>query len=84
MDMNNRCELCGSPVLCKKCGGGAYKIVRLYERRENKLIKRVATLEEAQKHCQDPETNSLTCTTPEALQHTREHGPWFDGWTGGP
>ena len=81
--MNNECESCGSPTVCKKCGGGVYKIVRMYERRENELIKRFDTLEEAQKHCNDPETSSSTCTLPEMLEHTIEHGPWFDGYTGG-
>lgn len=38
------------------------------------------TLEEAQAHCQDPETSSRTATGDEAVERTRQHGTWFDGY----
>lgn len=39
------------------------------------------TLDEAQEHCHDNETSSRTCETTEALDHTCENGPWFDGYS---
>jgi hypothetical protein len=47
-----------------------YKIFRSFNpslKRENETIKTGLTLEEAQEHCQDP--------------NTREDGVWFDGYT---
>ena len=44
-----------------------YKIVRMYyDERPSETIKRGLTLEEAQRHCRDP--------------NTREKGVWFDGY----
>ena len=40
-------------------------------------IKEGLTLEEAQEHCDDPETSSRTCTDE---SHEQQHGPWFDGY----
>ena len=58
-----------------------YKIVRRYFRgHERKVIETGLTLEEAQAHCQDPETSSKTCTTLANIQHTEDYGPWFDGY----
>ena len=52
-----------------------YDIIRFYaDSRERHNIKVVDTLEEAQEHCQDPETSSRT-----AIDST-EHGDWFDGY----
>ena len=57
----------------------AYKIVRFY--RDNKMngmtIKEGLTLEEAQEHCNDPETSSSTCSDD---THEKQYGPWFDGY----
>lgn len=45
-----------------------YDIYRFYAaNKESKLIKSGVTLEEAQKHCSDP--------------NTRKAGEWFDGYT---
>jgi len=57
-----------------------YKIVRCYLNHPSKVIKRGVTLEEAQKHCGDPETSSSTCTKPELKEITERMGPWFDGY----
>ena len=59
-----------------------YKIRRFYQR-PNKTavtIKTGLTKEERDAHCKDPETSSRTCTLPENVAHTAEHGEWFDGW----
>jgi hypothetical protein len=64
-----------------------YSIVRFYQLRpigeHTETIKEGLTLSEAQAHCHDPETSSRTATSEEAIDHTREHGPWFDGFTSG-
>lgn len=60
-----------------------YKIVRRYfhsEKWSPRTIKTGLTLEEAQAHCQDPETSSSTCTGSKAKARTRQRGPWFDGY----
>jgi uncharacterized DUF497 family protein len=45
-----------------------YKIVRFFRdsRRNTRIIKKSVSLEEAQRHCQDPST--------------RKEGEWFDGY----
>ena len=43
-----------------------YNIVRFYRDGRNKVIKRGVSLEEAQRHCQDPTT--------------KKEGAWFDGY----
>jgi hypothetical protein len=58
-----------------------YKIVRMYFQGGSRIIKRGLTLEEAQKHCSDPQTSSSTCTTATGKARTRRMGPWFDGYT---
>jgi hypothetical protein len=58
-----------------------YKIVRFYEQGGHRVIKRGLTLEEAQAHCQDPETSSSTATNAAAKRRTRRLGNWFDGYT---
>ena len=56
-----------------------YKIVRHFFRGSRKeVIREGLTLDEAQAHCDDPETSSRTCTGEEAKQRTEDHGPWFD------
>ena len=60
-----------------------YKIVRHYFRddQSNRTVKSGLTLDEAQAHCQDPETSSSTCTKAVNKRRTRERGEWFDGYT---
>jgi hypothetical protein len=57
-----------------------YDIVRFYENsnKSSRIILRNLTLEEAQKHCSDPETSSSTCTLPSRKAITKRHGRWFD------
>ena len=53
-----------------------YNIVRFYiDDRSSRTIKKGLTLEEAQAHCQDPETSS---TTASAAKCKRIGGQWFD------
>jgi hypothetical protein len=60
----------------------AYNIVRFYRfgsvRRTH--VRARVTLEEAQRHCHDPETSSSTCTSAAGRRRTRIKGPWFDGY----
>jgi len=60
----------------------AYKIVRMYMNANvsNRIIARGLTLEEAQKHCKDPETSSTTCTKNTNKRRTKKYGSWFDGF----
>ena len=56
-----------------------YKIIRFYQYSGRRpIIKQGLTLEEAQEHCEDPETSSSTCAD---KSHKDKHGPWFDGYT---
>lgn len=57
-----------------------YKILRKYQRDdiEEEEVEKGLTLEEAQAHCDDPETSSRTCTSEEGAQRTQEKGDWFD------
>ena len=57
-----------------------YKVVRMYFRGGKRTISRSLTLAEAQKHCQNPETSSSTCTKSEGVRRTQRMGPWFDGY----
>lgn len=58
-----------------------YKIVRHYMRGDKRTITTGLTLEQAQAHCQDPETSSTTATGAKARKRLAERGPWFDGYT---
>ena len=60
----------------------AYKIVRMYESAgiRKRVIDTGLTLEEAQAHCNDPETSSTTCTRKVGKDRTRKLGRWFDGY----
>jgi hypothetical protein len=63
--------------------GRHYKVQRLYFNRpgyRRTIIDR-CTLEEAQRHCSDPETSSSTATSSTARARTRRMGPWFDSYT---
>jgi len=57
-----------------------YKIVRHYMRGRNVTLKKGLTLEEAQRHCSDPETSSRTATKFAGRRRTIVRGPWFDGY----
>ncbi len=75
---NTHCDNCGEDHPNCYC---TYEVVRRYRDSGTRLtIKRGLTLEEAQEHCQDPETSSSTATSKAAIAHTREFGPWFDGY----
>ncbi len=60
--------------------GTTYSVRRFYQQRATRVIKTGLTLEQAQAHCNDPETSSRTCTRPEGKEHTASYGPWFDGY----
>lgn len=57
-----------------------YKIVRMYFRGGRRVIERGLALEDAQAHCQDPETSSRTCQKAANRRRTAQRGPWFDGY----
>jgi hypothetical protein len=59
-----------------------YRIVRHFENPDirNRVGKRGLTLEEAQRHCRDPETSSKTAKSRHAQSRTQALGPWFDGY----
>ena len=62
-----------------------YEIFRSYcdvyrpvnKQRTLKVVKRGLTLEQAQKHCNDPETSSSTCSEEKKRRIT---GTWFEGY----
>ena len=66
-----------------------YKIVRHYlgplvqgsYESYKRTIQSGLTLEQAQKHCADPNTSGRTATSAAAKRRTRIHGFWFDGYT---
>lgn len=62
-----------------------YRVIRYYRNRpgETKTVRGLArvSLAHARKRCTDPESSSETCTSPVAKTRTRQHGPWFDGFT---
>lgn len=58
-----------------------YRIVRMFFNDHPRvIIKYGLTLNEAQRHCKDPETSSRTCTSEEGKALTAERGMWFDGF----
>ena len=59
-----------------------YKVVRFYEsaRIRRRVIATGLTLAEAQAHCNDPETSSMSATGYREQQRTRQLGRWFDGY----
>lgn len=58
-----------------------YRIVRrFFNRHETQIIEQCLTLDQAKKHCKDPETSSKTCSGVQAIQLTLAYGPWFDGY----
>ena len=61
-----------------------YKIVRFYQNAPDlngSIVTTGLTLDQAQAHCQDPESSSSTATSAEAVDRTAAHGAWFDGYT---
>jgi hypothetical protein len=58
-----------------------YSIVRRYFKGEREIIAEGLSLEDAQEHCEDPETSSSTCTGEEGLERTSQCGMWFDSYT---
>lgn len=61
----------------------SYKIIRMYFNTDipNRTIARGLTLEQAQAHCNNPETSSRTCTKAAGKRRTKRLGPWFDGYS---
>jgi hypothetical protein len=59
-----------------------YKIVRFFGKKGTKrTINSGLTLEEARKHCNDPEASSKTAKSKSGRARTSRHGTWFDGFT---
>ena len=59
-----------------------YKIIRIYQNdmEEREVIDTGLTLEQAQEHCNDPETSSRTATGKAGVALTKKHGEWFDAY----
>jgi hypothetical protein len=59
-----------------------YTIKRLFQdsTKVAETIKTGLTLEEAQRHCNDPETSSRTCRKRENTRRTQQFGKWFDAY----
>ena len=65
-----------------RCGCEVNEVVRQFFNSNRKIILKTGlTLEQAQEHCNDPETSSTTCTKPEGRRRTRRYGRWFDQYT---
>mgnify|MGYP003650780286 FL=1 len=58
-----------------------YQIIRFFQEADNEVIDTGLTLEQAQEHCNDPETSSSTATSADAEIVTETWGAWFDGYT---
>ena len=58
-----------------------YKITRKFFSGDDEILFKGLSLEDAQAHCQDPETSSKTATSTVARVLTAEQGPWFDAYT---
>jgi hypothetical protein len=59
-----------------------YKILRFhFDGTRPEVVKTGLTREEAEAHCEDPNTSSRTATSPEAVARTEARGPWFEGFT---
>ena len=56
-----------------------YKVMRKFMNgRKDYTVKVGLTLEEAQAHCNDPETSWKTAISSDAQKLTAKYGPWFD------
>ena len=67
-----------------------YNIIRFYQDdRPSRIIRRGLTLEEAKRHCKDPETSSYTAKSPRGCGGNSKlqakwfklEKHWFDGFT---
>ena len=68
-------------TISKQLRKPTYKIIRrFFESRRKFTIKTGLTLNQAQAHCQDPETSSSTCVEKHNIYRTRCYGAWFDGY----
>jgi len=56
-----------------------FKIIRYFADGNKDIIKTGLTKDQAQVHCNNPETASKTATNMD--EYTQEHGEWFDGYT---
>ena len=75
------CEFMFSNMEAKgEANMSTYKIIRHYAEHDNRVVERGLTLEEAQAHCNDPETSSRTATSATARRRTKNKGAWFDGY----
>ncbi len=56
-----------------------YNVYRYYFRQpgRKRLILAHVHIDEAQAHCNNPETSSSTCTTSGCKLRTKRMGPWF-------
>lgn len=57
-----------------------YKIVRQYYKGGSRCIRKGLTLEQAQAHCNDPETASKTATSIKAKRAEARGDGWFDSF----
>lgn len=57
-----------------------YSIIRFFQDGERQELQSGLSLEDAQEHCNDPQTSSRTCTEPALVAMTAERGQWFDGF----
>ena len=60
-----------------------YDIIRFFFNKGNttrEILRENVTLQDAQAHCNDPQTSSSTCTDDDGRERTRVHGDWFDGY----
>lgn len=58
-----------------------YRIMRyFFEGHCPQIVHTGLTLDEAQEHCNNPETDSTTCTSATARQLAVKRGRWFDGY----
>lgn len=59
----------------------SYRIVRFYQSGyARRTVRTGLTLDQAQRHCSNPETSSSTCTKRSNQRRTERMGPWFDGY----
>jgi hypothetical protein len=47
----------------------------------NYITQKYLSLEQVKAACSDPETSSRTCKLPHNVEYTKNHGPWFEGYT---
>lgn len=60
-----------------------YRITRFYFNDDyvTEIVDKGLSLEQAQAHCNDPQSDSSSATDAEGVARTEERGPWFDGYT---